>query len=120
MHRVDNSRFLLYIEPKAEQKSKAPINDEITKTVQECLNRAKIGAADYSDLEGDGNFIAGDSWRGFHNTACGERSESNDYLLENGMITNNLCVFYLQYYRKAIPESEMQKVIRLCLWANGT
>jgi hypothetical protein len=33
MHRTDNSRFLLYIEPTAEQKSKEPIDDELTRIV---------------------------------------------------------------------------------------
>jgi hypothetical protein len=50
---------------------------------------------------------------GWHTTACGMESESQDFLLENGMITNSLCVFYLQYYRSSIPKSEMKKVYQL-------
>lgn len=118
MRRIDNSRFLLYIEPKAEQKSKEPIDDEITKTVEMCFNKAKIGTADYSNLESNGNFREGGRWKGWHTVDCGEHSGNNDYLLGNGMITNSLCVFYLRYYRDAIPETEMQKVMDLCAWAN--
>lgn len=118
MNRIDKSRFLLYIEPKAEQKSKEPIDDEITKTVEMCFNKAESGTADYSNLERNGNFRKGNGWKGWHTADCGERSNGHDYLLGNGMITNSLCVFYLRYYRKAIPETEMDKVRELCEWAN--
>lgn len=107
MHRIDNSRFLLYIEPKAEQKSKEPIDDEISKTVKMCFDNAKSGIADYSDLESDGNFCEGCGYKGWHTVDCGEHSNNKDYLLGNGMITNSLCVFYLRYYRNAIPETDI-------------
>lgn len=117
MHRIDNSRFLLYIEPKADQKSNEPTIDEISKTVERCLEISKKGVSDYSDTESDGEFQIDNAFRGCHTTNCGERSDNHDYLLGNGMITNSLCVFYLQYYREAIPESEMNKVLELCKWA---
>lgn len=119
LHRIDNSRFLLYIEPSSIQKSEHPIDDEIVKIVTDCFNKAKIGTADYSNLESNGSFTECDGWRGRHTTDCGERSECHDYLLGNGMITNSLCVFYLRYYRDAIPGSEMQKVIDLIEHENG-
>jgi len=115
MHRIDNSKFLLYIEPTIDQKSKLPVNDNITKVVELALNKSIKGVAHYSDIDDDGSkFRKGGGWKGWHTTDCGQRSSSNDYLLGNGMITNNLCVFYLQYYRNAIPESEMNKVMKLC------
>jgi len=119
MHREDNSRFLLYIEPKHEQKSNDPINDGVTKAVEISFSRSISGTADYSDKHSNGNFREGGSWRGWHTSDCGECSGSRDYLLENGMITNDLCVFYLQYYRDAIPEIEMKKVIELCDFINN-
>lgn len=125
MHRIDNSKFLLYIEPKAEQKSIEPINDKITKTVEFSLKNAKKGVSNYSNINEEERFIIGLNddgepvhYYGFHVTDCGEWSSNVDYLLGNGMITNSLCVFYLQYYREVIPESEMQKVMKLCEWAN--
>lgn len=118
MHRIDNSRFLLYIEPKAEQKRETPLNDEITKTVEMCFNKAKSGTADYRNIESNGNFRENGGWKGWHTVDCGERSNGHDYLLGNGMITNSLCVFYLRYYRDVIPESEMDKVRDLRAWAN--
>lgn len=97
MHREDNSRFLLYIEPKKEMKNIEPINDEITLLMEEFLSKAKSGTAYYSDLNDDGsNFMIDNGWRGFHCTECGERSSNKDYLLENGMITNSLAPFYLR------------------------
>jgi len=125
MHRVDNSRFLLFIEPKAEQKSKEPIDDEITKTVEICLKKGKTGVSNYGEIDKNEKFIDGLNedgdpvhYFGFHVTDCGEWSTCVDYLLGNGMITNSLCVFYLRYYRDVIPDSEMQKVMDLCVWAN--
>jgi len=113
MHREDNSKYLLYIEPKASDKLKEPINDDITKCMEMVLSRAKKGVARYSSLEDVGTFRAGSGYRGFHNTECGERSINCDFLLENGMITNSLAPFYLRWYRYSIPESEMKKVHEL-------
>lgn len=117
MNRTDNSKYLLYIEPKASQKSAQPVDDDITAIVKKCLYEAAIGTAPYSDLNDDGQFRQGDGWRGYHRTDCGKCSSANDYLLYNGMITNSLCVFYLRYYRDVIPDSEMKKVHELCEWA---
>lgn len=116
MHRIDNSKYLLYIEPKKEDKSENPTVDDITKKVELLLSQSKKGAARYSNLESEGEFEEGNAWRGIHGTECGERSDNKDYLLPNGMITNSLCVFYLKYYRSSIPETEMLKVKQLCEW----
>jgi len=113
MHREDNSKYLLYIEPKAVDKLQEPINDELTQMMERALTKSKKGAANYSQLEdkGDGydwnyngqirrvpSFREGTAYRGTHRTECGERSSNCDYLLENGMITNSLAPFYLRWY----------------------
>ena len=128
MHREDNSKYLLYIEPKMEDKLKQPIEDDLTKLMEEALSKSKEGTSHYSKLDdmGDGykytyngitndipSFSTGRGFRGVHRTECGERSASCDFLLENGMITNSLAPFYLKWYRYSIPESEMKKVIEL-------
>lgn len=128
MHREDNSKYLLYIEPSANDKVKEPINDELVQIMELALSKAKVGTASYSKLEdmGDGyefewnnqkrlvpSFREGGAYKGFHGTQCGERSSNRDYLLENGMITNSLAPFYLKWYRYSIPESEMKKVEQL-------
>lgn len=113
MHRIDDSKFLLYIEPKAEEKSVVPIDDEISIIMEKAFVESQEGVANYSRIGSDEYFEGRGGWRGSHMTDCGERSSNKDYLLENGMITNSLCVFYLRYYRNSIPESEMKKVMKL-------
>lgn len=93
MHREDNSKYLLYIEPKKEEKSKIPIDDHLKNNM--------------------GRFRSGSGFKGFHTTDCGEKSTGHDYLLENGMITNSLSIFYLKWYRQSIPQSEMEKLNQL-------
>lgn len=120
MNRIDNSRFLLYIEPKKEEKLEIPINDEITKIMKNACSEAEYGVSNYDKLNETENFISGFNdygeiikYYGFHETDCGVLSDCFDYLLKNGMITNSLCVFYLKYYRNTIPKSEMDKVMEL-------
>ena len=59
MHREDNSKYLLYIEPKAVDKLQEPINDELTEMMEKALTKSKKGAASYSQLEdkGDGTMV---------------------------------------------------------------
>lgn len=110
MHRIDDSKFLLYIEPKKEDKSKLPVEDFITELMDYGFSNAVKGIADYSNLESKGVFNEGASYKGFHATDCGDWSSNNDYLLPNGLITNSLCSFYVRYYRDVIPESELLKI----------
>lgn len=113
MHRIDNSKFLLYIEPSKKDKLKEPINDELTEIMLKALIESSKGAANYSDLNKPEIFHPKSAYKRCHGTECGEFSTNQDYLLKNGMITNSLCVFYLQYYRNSIPKSEMDKVLKL-------
>jgi hypothetical protein len=110
MHRPDTTRFLLYIEPKKDEKLEIPVEDEITYIVDLALWEAKSGISNYYEINETPWFEEDNSFRGYHRTDCVERSTSCDYLLKNGMITNSLCVFYLKFYRNSIPESEMKKV----------
>ena len=97
MHRADKSRFLLYIEPKSKDKLKMPVNDVFTFIMDKALAESERGTANYSDLTSNGKFYPGKAWRGYHETECGQRCNGCDYILKNGMITNSLAVFYLQY-----------------------
>jgi hypothetical protein len=110
MHRIDDSDFLLFIEPKKKSKRLWAKNDIITKIMQLALFEAKKGSSNYMYLNEQAKFFKGSYYCGYHITECGKESKSHDYQLENGMITNSLCVYYLQYYRKIIPKSEMKKV----------
>jgi hypothetical protein len=83
--------------------------------MQLALFEAKKGSSNYMFLKEQPEFLQGSNFCEFHTTNCVIMPKSFDYLLENGMITNNLCVYYLQYYRRSIPKSEMKKVIKLVL-----
>jgi len=114
MHRNDKSRFLLYIEPKKEEKLKVPINDELTELMEMAMRKSTEGAANYSDINDVvGKFKKGNGWKGDHGTDCGECSSNHDYLLNNGLITNSLSVFYVKYYRNSIHENDWIKLKQL-------
>lgn len=113
MHREDESKYLLYIEPPKKERLSEPVEDELTLLMEEALERAAPGTSKYSDLEDDLTFEVGPSYRGSHRTECGEGSTNTDYLLENGMITNSLAPFYLRWYRNSIPETELMKLLAL-------
>lgn len=113
MNRIDNSKFLLYIEPRKENKSLLPLDDEITNIMTYAFSKSQSGGANYSYTNQIEKFSKGNGWRGCHMTDCGQRSSNHDYLLENGMITNSLCSFYLRWYRDSIPKSEMDKIYEL-------
>ena len=119
MHREDTSLYLLYIEPKLEDKLQEPIEDELVSLVEMALSKAKKGASFYNNkhnnglIDGRPAFSEGVAFKGVHRTLCGEISNNCDYLLENYMITNSLAPFYLRWYRNSIPESEMIKLKKL-------
>ena len=112
MNRDDKSKFLLYIEPKKEEKSKEPVIDNITNVLTFALSKAKKGAGNYSNRIGVEDFYD-TNWRGSHKTECGAPSDNHDYLLENGMITNSLAPFYAMWYRNSIKKNDMDKIEKL-------
>jgi hypothetical protein len=118
MHREDNSRFLLYIEPDKSLKNETPTYDAITSALEDMLMVAKKGTANYDDLNGEPKFREGSGWKGVHTTDSGQSSTSYDYLLPNGMITNSLCVYYAAYYWGSIPKTEVEKLNDLVQWAS--
>lgn len=121
MHRTDNSVYLLYIEPPKGEKLEIPLEDSWTALMRGAFMRSEGGTSEYDntfDTTGR-TFRTGGGYKGEHYTACNKKSTNNDYRLENGMITNSLCVFYLQYYRESIPESEWNKLRKLKKFYDG-
>lgn len=119
MHREDNSKFLLYIEPDATEKSESPIEDDLTKLVDFAMSRAKVGVSNYSSKNEPESFREGSGFKGKHSTACGKMSDNHDYLLENGMITNSLAPYYVRWYRDSLPDSEVKKLEKLTEFYDG-
>lgn len=107
--------YLLFIEPLEVQKSQTPIDDELTDMMRKALEKSTKGT--YGGREY--GFNASGGYRGWHTTDCGVSSDNYDYLLENGMITHILAPFYLQWYRDAIPQVEMEKIYLLRDYMNA-
>ena len=110
MHRNDDSLFLLYIEPRKEEKLKEPIDDDVTRLMELAYSKSTSGGANYSSLNEIPRFTFKDGWRGWHSTECGEESDNHDHILQNGMIVNSLCVFYVRWYRNSIHENDWNKL----------
>ncbi len=88
-----DDKHLLFIEPKA-RASEEPLQDELSRKLQMMLSHA----------------VRGDCYRGVHHCSCGAQSNSCDWVLSNGLITNSLAVHYLEYHRAEVPEGEIQKI----------
>lgn len=85
---------MLYIEPK-NPPSEEPIIDELTMKMAASLRKAALPSYQYL---------------GFHTCVCGAKSDSTDFILPNGLLTNSLCVHYLAYHRAEIEETELWAV----------
>lgn len=113
MHRDDDSKYLLYIEPDPKLKSAEPIEDELTEAIDQAMKRSVSGTGWYSKLEPHDeleHFDEGNGYRGIHVTSCGEGGGNKDYLIDNKYITNRLAPYYVRYYRESIGEHDMKKL----------
>jgi hypothetical protein len=113
VHRADQSKYFLFLEPDATKKSKEPVDDELTQSLEEAMAQSETGTSGYSNLKCKGLFRSGGSYRGFHFGEDGETSTVVDYLLPNGFITNSLCLHYVRFYRTELPKTEMKKLKEL-------
>jgi len=89
----------LYIEPVGKA-SAQPVIDNITRKMAGSLCAAYVRKPE-----------PGRS--GFHTCVCGVSSDNRDLRLSDGKLTNSLCVHYLAFHRKEVPESEIKKVMAL-------
>ncbi len=96
----DDSKYLLFMEPKASEKSKEPIEDEWVELAERAIGDAEEGIR----------------CRGFHVTACGAVSKNHDWILQNGMITNSLAPFYLRWYRDSVSVFDFVKLYSLWMY----
>jgi len=113
MHREDDSKYLLYIEPDPKLKSIEPVEDELTEAIDQAMRRAISGTGWYSQLEPHDeleHFSEGNGYRGVHVTACGVGAGNKDYLIDGRFITNSLAPYYVRYYRESICEYDMDKL----------
>jgi len=112
MHRNDNSNYFLYIEPSLQEKSLEPVNDIYTEAIEYFFNKSTRGCGWFSNLKSNGvdDFTVGFAYKGCHSCSDGEQSSNVDYLLENGYITNSLCVHYVRWFRNSITGFNLEKL----------
>ena len=102
-----NDKGLLFVEPR-KLPGREPLIDDLTKKMTAALNKCEKGTW---IPEGDPQFRAGDSWKGFHLCVCRAVSSAQDlFYRKQNIATNSLCVHYLAFHRDEIPESELDKV----------
>lgn len=114
MHREDDTKYLLYIEPDPALKSAEPVEDELTAAIDLAMESAVSGTAWYSNLKPHDeleHFQEGGGWKGWH--AQDDQSSSKDYLIAGKFITNKIAPHYVRYYRAAIPAQDMVKLNQL-------
>ena len=112
MIRNDESKFFLYMEPKGTPTK--PVNDALTQFIKKALSDATQGTANYSSVgEPEKFYDNGGGYKGCHHCACGEHGGNYDYLLKNGMITNDLCVHYIACHRDELSKSDRIKLAEL-------
>lgn len=91
-----SDKYFMMIEPDGDgEPTTEPVDDELTGKVDYIFSKCTPSRYCY---------------RGFHMTRCGKFSDNHDWILCNGMITNNLCTYYIRHYRKFIPKSEIEKI----------
>lgn len=117
MEKTDNPNYLLYIEPLSYEKSPLPCLDGWIELMKLALSTAKHGTASENSSY-ELTFNEGSRFRGVHTTECGVDSKNYDYLLENGIVTNSLCKYYLIWYRNSIPNSEWDKLKKVAEYFN--
>lgn len=77
MHRLDNTCFILFIEPKKEEKLEIPLDDELSQIMKVALNEAKRGSSNYSRVNEIPYFFVGHGYKGYHSTDCGTQGLTN-------------------------------------------
>jgi hypothetical protein len=88
-----DAQHLLFIHPSGET-TPEPVVDALTAKMQELFAKARRVA----------------TYRGRHTCACGQHSDSSDWQLASGHITNSLAIHYVAWHRPDVPESELEKL----------
>jgi hypothetical protein len=107
--KIQSNKVLLFIEPEKD-KSPEPLIDELTIKM---FNSLKNNIKNTGCVSWNGHFNRGLATMGIHECICGKQSTNCDYILENGIATNYLCVHYLAYHREEVSTEELEKVKKL-------
>ena len=88
---------LLFVVPR-KPASSWPVLDELTRKMTAALRLADPDPFDYE---------------GVHECICGTSSTHYDYFLQDGQMTNSLCIHYLAYHREEVPDMQLTRVRQL-------
>ena len=113
MKRDDSSMFLGYIHPNPRNRQIKPIDDALTDLVTRALKEGIPGVSNYDCPKGsltEVSFLEGVRFKGSHHVGDGAISDTCDYKLKTGHITNSLLVHYVRFYRKDITENDHGKL----------
>ena len=86
-----------------------PINDELTEKVK-FIYDCTVMPDPMHRYKGEHYIEVKKTNDGIRDTIYWICSDNADHYLPNGVITNSLCVFYVQYYRLYIPQIEIDKI----------
>lgn len=100
---------LLYVD--ASHPATDPHDDDLTRGMQALLDEAKQNTGTFEKRLCI--FYKGRATMGGHKCCCGAASTNVDYLVAPGVVTNSLCVHYLQCHRDEIRSSDMDLVREL-------
>ena len=104
--KLDHAGVVLYIEPMNEPR-KSSISEY--RWLEKLMKNAKHGIYDKTSKQ----FIENALFNGIHTCSCGAQSKDYDLLLPNGMVTNTLCMHYLEFHQAEIPKKEFKKLKHL-------
>lgn len=106
---IQGENVLLFIEPK-KTKSQECLKDELTIKMFNLLQKNILNTG---HLSSSGKFIKGLSTMGVHTCKCGAASSSVDYIIDDMIVTNFLCVHYLAYHRDEVPKDDIDIIHKL-------
>ena len=111
MVRDDKSVFLLFMEPKKEQRHGVAINDEFTSLLRMAIGEARIGKSNFNEPGmPPATFKDGNKHRNKFKCCDGQESTQQEFLFRNGLITHSLCIYYMMWYRSAITKNDWDKI----------
>lgn len=103
--KIKTNKTLLFIEPK--ENPTEPIIDELTIKMFNLLNS---NIENIGHTNSKGVFTEGLCTMGHHTCICGATSSGCDYLIDNKVSTNLLCVHYVARHRKECSEEDLKLI----------
>jgi hypothetical protein len=115
MPKTDGYTPFLYIEIDPEKRQYNPEMEHIATRIQLLIEKAPKGLYCKKDKQFYEGQAARTVERGIHTAADGATSTNVDYLIIGNFVTHSLAPYYLRWYSKCIPQTELVKLKYLIL-----